>query len=71
MVERLQPVNFFSNFAVSVALLIIYVYFFGQHSISRYMAREVIIIEQEETDDSIRQPGKVYFKNIFVFQNQE
>ena len=61
MVDTLKPVKIVSNIAVSLALLIIYVYFFGQHSIKRYLAREIIIVEQEEKDVSIPQPGKVDF----------
>ena len=59
MVDTLKPVKIVSNFVVSLALLIIYIYFFGQQSIRRYLASEVIIIEQEEKDVSIPQPGKV------------
>ena len=60
MVDTLKPVKIVSNFVVSLALLIIYIYFFGQQSIRRYLASEVIIIEQEEKDVSIPQPGEVY-----------
>ena len=77
MVDTLKPVKIVSNFVVSLALLIIYIYFFGQQSIRRYLASEVIIIEQEEKDVSIPQPGKVvdlifinsaiYFPAITIF----
>ena len=57
MVDTLKPVKIVSNIIVSLALLIIYVYFFGQNSIKRYLEQVVIIVEKEEKDVSVPQPG--------------
>ena len=56
---KLEPAKLVSNIMVSIVLLIIYGYFFGRFSIQRYLAREVMIIEQEEKGVSLPQPGKV------------
>ena len=59
MGNKLEPAKLVSNIMVSIVLLIIYGYFFGRFSIQRYLAREVMIIEQEEKGVSLPQPGKV------------
>ena len=59
MGNKLEPAKLVSNIMVSIVLLIIYGYFFGRFSIQRYLAREVMIIEQEERGVSLPQPGKV------------
>ena len=54
--------NFFHNVLsyviVNLVLLIIYLYFFGQHSINKYLTKAVIITEMEERPSSIPPPGK-------------
>ena len=44
---------------INIVLIIIYGYFFGQHSIKRYAVKGVIIIEQEENNVLITPPGKL------------
>ena len=56
---KLEPAKLVSNIMVSTVLLIFYAHFFGRFSIQRYLAREVMIIEQEERGVSLPQPGKV------------
>ena len=46
---------------VTIALLIIFVYFFGLNSVSKYLAKAVIITETEERPSRIPSPG-VNFK---------
>ena len=42
---------------VTIALLIIFVYFFGLKSVSKYLAKGVIVSKQQE-ETSIPPPGK-------------
>ena len=42
---------------VAIALLIIFVYFFGLKSVSKYLAKGVIVSKQQE-ETSIPPPGK-------------
>ena len=56
-----------ANAAVSFSLLFIYVYFFGQQSIQRYMRRSVIVIEEEEKDVLIPSPGNLSISASFEF----
>ena len=44
---------------INMVLIIIYGYYFGQHSIRRYAVKGVIIIEQEENNVLITPPGKL------------
>ena len=44
--------------AVNIILIMIYVYFFGQSSVNKYLDKAVIITEKEEKPDSINPPGK-------------
>ena len=46
-----------TNVAVSLVLIILYVYFFGQSSVHRYLKRAVYIIEEEEKYMQIPSPG--------------
>ena len=59
MGNKLEPVKLVSNIMVSMVLLIIYAHYFGRFSVQRYLAREVMIVEQEERGVSLPQPGKV------------
>ena len=43
---------------VTIALLIIFVYFFGLKSVSKYLSKAVIVSKQQETPSSIPPPGK-------------
>ena len=47
-----------ANVCVSVILLIIYIFIFGQQSINKYTKKGVIIVSDEEKTDSILAPGK-------------
>ena len=69
MGNKLEPVKLVSNIMVSIVLLIIYAHFFGRFSIQRYLARDVMIIEQEEKNISIPQPGNVSCEAIIVTLN--
>ena len=46
-----------SNVVINIILIIIYVYFFGQHSLKRFLDKSVIITEHEEKQDTIDPPG--------------
>lgn len=39
-------------------LLIIYAYFFGQHSLRKYLDKGVVIVKLEEESSSISPPGE-------------
>ena len=62
---------------INMVLIIIYGYFFGQHSIKRYAVKGVIIIEQEENNVLITTPGKLNcitdniatLSTLFLFQS--
>ena len=43
---------------VNIILLIIYFYFFGQPSLSRFTKKGVIIVKDEENTETIPPPGK-------------
>ena len=45
---------------VSIVLLIIFTYFFGEHSISKYLDKGVIIIKQQDKTSNIPAPSKEY-----------
>ena len=47
------------NIVVNIALIIIFIYFFGQKSIGKYFDKGVITSTQEETPAAIPHPGKV------------
>ena len=47
-----------ANIAVNIILLIIYIYCFGQHSVSKYLADGVIVVKYEEVSTNISPPGK-------------
>ena len=46
------------KFGINVILLLIYLYFFGQKSIQRYLDNAVFITEKEEYPVNITPPGK-------------
>ena len=48
-----------SNVVINIILIIIYVYFFGQHSVKRFLDKAVIITEHEEKQKLIDPPGMV------------
>ena len=45
------------NVAVSIVLVALYIYFFGQHSVQKFLNKSVIITENEEKQDAISPPG--------------
>ena len=45
------------NVAVSIVLVAVYIYFFGQHSVQKFLNKSVIITENEENQDAISPPG--------------
>ena len=47
-----------ANVAVNIILLIIYIYCFGQHSVSKYLSNGVIVVKYEEVSTNISPPGK-------------
>ena len=52
------------NVAVSIVLVAIYIYFFGQHSVQKFLNKSVIITENEENQDAISPPGIItYIQN--------
>ena len=54
MIAGLKVVSYI---AVSAGLFITYVYFFGHESFRKYLEGAIIIIEQEEKNVLIPQPG--------------
>ena len=46
-----------TNICVSVVLLILYVYFFGHDSVSKYLDKAVITTSKDATSSSIIPPG--------------
>ena len=46
------------KFGINIILLLIYLYFFGQMSIRRYLENAVFITEKEEYPVNITPPGK-------------
>ena len=57
---------FRSNVLINITLIIIYVYFFGQHSVKRFLDKSVIITEHEEKQESIDPPGTEFLLSIFL-----
>ena len=55
-----------ANIAVNIILLIIYIYCFGQHSVSKYLANGVIVIKYDEVSTNISPPGKSEIQNITI-----
>ena len=51
--------NFFMKILVNIILLVIYAYFFGQHSIQKYLDQDLIITNKEEMSASIIPPGTI------------
>ena len=51
------------NVAVSIVLVAIYIYFFGQHSVQKFLNKSVIITENEENQDAISPPGIITLQN--------
>ena len=50
---------------VSIVLLIIFTYFFGEHSISKYLDKGVIIIKQQDKTSNIPAPSKVDICTVY------
>ena len=48
------------NLIVSIALIIIYAYFFGQPSLQKFVNKGIIIIKKDERTLDIPPPGKRY-----------
>ena len=47
-----------ANIAVNIILLIIYIYFFGQHSLKKYLEHGIVVINYEEKSaNQINPPG--------------
>ena len=53
--------NVCSYTIVNLALFIVYLYVFGQHSIRKYLAKAVITTEMEERPSRIPSPGIIFF----------
>ena len=72
MIQIQMKTKTFISVIVSVALLIIYVYFFGQNSIRKYVDNAVFVTTLEEKPKYITPPGitleKTYYtQNIICF----
>ena len=50
------------NVVVSIALIIIYVYFFGQPSLQKFVDKGIIIIKKDQRTSDIPPPGKFRFR---------
>ena len=46
------------NVVVSIALIIIYAYFFGQPSLQKFVDKGIIIIKKDQRRSNIPPPGK-------------
>ena len=55
-----------SNVVINIILIIIYVYFFGQHSLKRFLDKSVIITEHEEKQELIDPPGILQTIHIYL-----
>ena len=44
---------------INIALLILYIFFFGKYSIQKYLNKGVIIINEEENPEYIPPPGEI------------
>ena len=49
------------NVVVSIVLVAIYIFFFGQHSVQKFLNKTVIITENEENHDAISPPGIITY----------
>ena len=47
------------NIGVNFVLVIIYVQFFGQQSIRRYLNKDIIVVTHEERTATVKPPGKI------------
>ena len=61
-----MPNKIRSNVLVNIILIIIYVYFFGQHSVKRFLDKSVIVTEHKEKKESIDPPGTEFLLSIFL-----
>ena len=50
----------FVKVGVNVVLLILYAYFFGQHSVEKYLKKGVTITKVDERQSQIKTPGYLY-----------
>ena len=57
-------VKFAANICVNVVLLILYVFFFGHQSVSKYLDKAVITTSKDATSSSIIPPGD--YNNIYM-----
>ena len=48
-----------ANIGVNFVLVIIYVQFFGQQSIRRYLNKDIIVVTHEERTATVKPPGKI------------
>ena len=64
-----SKVRLVSNICVNVFLLTFYVYFFGQHSVSKYFDKAVITTSKDEKSSFITPPGE--HKYLSVVLNSE
>ena len=49
-----------ANVAVNIILLIIYIYFFGQHSLRKYLEHGIVVINYEEKSENLISPPGMY-----------
>ena len=59
-----RGITLFANICVNIVLFIIYVQFFGQHSIRKYLDRNIIVVTNEERKSIITAPGKIFIKYV-------
>ena len=52
-----SKIKLVANICVSVVLLILYVYFFGHDSVSKYLDKAVITTSKDDMSSSIIPPG--------------
>ena len=55
-----RSITFIANICVNIVLLITYVQFFGQHSVRKYLDRDIIVVTKEERKSIITAPGKIF-----------
>ena len=60
----------FVKVGVNLVLLILYAYFFGQHSVEKYLKKGVTITKVDERQSQIKTPGYILdFLCILLFSN--
>ena len=55
-----RSITLIANICVNIVLLITYAQFFGQHSVRKYLDRDIIVVTKEDRKSIITAPGKIF-----------